>query len=126
MSSPLKALSSLFVQFILVALLLGVKPAHAEEVRVKDSIDRIDIANQQINLLKSRFGQAENELAAMQRNDVLPPLNLLEQAGKNLLDKAMLDIAVSKSNLDSISIELTDARQTTSWLAKIFVKQTIS
>lgn len=82
------------------------------------SSDRVDIVSQQINLLKSRSNQASQELNSLQRGEAQLPIATIEQASKNLLDKAALDIAVSKSNLESISIELADARQTVSWIGK--------
>ncbi len=80
--------------------------------------DRIDVVSQQIVLLKNRYHQAERELNVLQKSNQNIPLATLEAASKNFLDKAALDIAVAKSNLESISIELADARQTVSWLKK--------
>ncbi len=80
--------------------------------------DRVEIVTQQIALLKNRYQQAERELVSIQHADASLPIATIEQASKNLLDKAALDISISKSNLESISIELGDASQTVSWLDK--------
>mgnify|MGYP003644633650 CR=1 FL=1 len=80
--------------------------------------DRTDIVSKQISLLKNRYTQAERELSSLQHNEAELSITSLEEASKHLLDKAALDIAVSQSNLESISIELADAKQTVSWLDK--------
>jgi potassium-dependent mechanosensitive channel len=62
---------------------------------------------------------SQHELKELQQKqeDMLSPA-MLEKAGKSLLDKASLDISVTKSNLDSINIELVDSKQTINWLEK--------
>jgi potassium efflux system protein len=92
-------------------------PVHASPDESAAS-DRIDIVTQQIKLLKSRYRQTERELESMRKQDAELPLATIELAGKNLLDKAALDISVAKSNLESVNIELADTRQTVSWLDK--------
>src|SRR3990167_4130546 len=83
------------------------------------TIDRIQVVNQQINLLKNRLTQGERELKELQEehNKQMSQITI-EKVSKSLLDKANLDISVSKSNLDSINIELTDSQQSISWLEK--------
>lgn len=83
-----------------------------------DVIDRNQIALQQISLLKSRLDQSEHELARLSQSEAEPSIQSLTQAGKNMVDKAGLDIVVAKSNLESINIELADANQSVSWLNK--------
>ena len=106
----------LFLNFLLTLFFIGVTSgAHAE---IK-TIDRIELATQQITMLKNRLKQAEHELTHLeQEHDQQISQLMLEKASKNLLDKASLDISVSKSNLDSINIELIDAQQTANWLEK--------
>lgn len=83
------------------------------------SIDRIDLVTQQIHLLKNRQAQGEKELTVLQQEHDKEISQLaIEKVTKNLRDKANLDISVSKSNLDSINIELTDCQQTINWLEK--------
>ncbi len=104
---------------LLISVLLGNayagKPTLADEV----DIDRIQLVTQQITLLKSRLNQGEVEFKQLQAklDEDISPL-VLEKASKNLLDKAALDISVTKSNLDGINIELADSRQTITWLEK--------
>ncbi|TAK76257.1 MAG: mechanosensitive ion channel, partial [Gammaproteobacteria bacterium] len=93
--------------------------AYADDTDEVTTIDRVQLVTQQINLLKSRLTQGEHELADLQKqhDDQLSQL-AIEKSSKNMLDKSALDISVSQSNLDSITIELTDAQQTISWLEK--------
>lgn len=81
------------------------------------SIDRIQLVSEQIKLLKNRLAQAKVELKNLQPDEQYSPL-ALEKASKNLIDKASLDIMVTKSSLDSINIELTDSQQSSNWLEK--------
>lgn len=116
----LQLINKALVAFCMV-LMIGLMPmmSHAEGVASSTSIDRIQLVSQQINLLKNRYSQSQLELNQLQQqHDVQIPQLTLEKASKNVLEKAGLDIAVSKSNLDSISIELTDTRQTIGWLEK--------
>lgn len=92
-------------------------PAYSAPVEAGAS-DRIEIVSQQIKLLEGRYQQAELELANLRQDNMDISPATLEQAGKSLLDRATLDISVAKSNLESISIELTDVRQTVEWLDK--------
>src|SRR3990167_2521594 len=83
------------------------------------TIDRIQLAGQQISMLKNRLTQTEQELTTLQReHDQQVSQLTLEKASKNILDKAALDISVAKSNLDSTTIELVDTQQSVNWLEK--------
>lgn len=112
-------IKSFFIAGLFFLLLSTGLLAHAENSEAEDFIDRIQLVSQQIDLLKSRYKQATKELSDLQslHDDELSQM-AVEKATKNLLDKASLDISVSKSNLDSINIELTDSQQTISWLEK--------
>ncbi|MBX3709211.1 MAG: mechanosensitive ion channel [Gammaproteobacteria bacterium] len=112
---------------LLAALLLALlicpivvsSPAKLGHSVNQTTIDRTDLVTQQINLLKSRLSQGEHEYVELQQQHDKQIAGLtIEKATKNLLDKASLDISVSKSNLDSINIELTDAQHTIAWLEK--------
>lgn len=116
-----------YIQRVVVCLLVLVATTslHAEiNVPVSEgaeyssSADRISILIQQINLLKNRYSQSQHELTNLQRDLGRMPIGNVEDASKNLQNKAMLDITVAKSNLDSINIELADARQAVIWLEK--------
>lgn len=100
-----------------IMLLAGAIPAYSAPSEASAS-DRIEIVSQQIRLLEGRYQQAELELANLRQDNMDVSAATLEQAGKSLLDRATLDISVAKSNLESISIELADVRQTVEWLEK--------
>lgn len=105
--------------FLLANLCWGVSAQAGVSVDEDLSIDRLSVVSQQINLLKSRYEQAERELTSLQtKHDWQISQQAMEKASKRLLDKASLDISVSQSNLDSINIEISDARQTVGWLEK--------
>jgi len=81
--------------------------------------DRVNLVLQQINLLQDRLQQSQRELKELQKDHDSSVVNLnLQKISKNLLDKSSLDISVSKSNLDSVTMELSDSQQTISWLEK--------
>lgn len=107
-----------FILAIFVCLLLP--STYAETLITEDAtIDRILLVKQQINLLKNRQQRQEKELAELEQQHEKEISDLtIEKASKSLLEKASLDILVAKSNVDSISIELTDCQQTVSWLEK--------
>lgn len=111
---------AVFILFMLMAA-LTLAPVYAKPARQNDqtTIDRIQLVTQQINLLKSRLDQGQQELADLQqKHDNQISGQVLEKVSKSLLDKAALDISVAKSNVDSINIELADNQQTISWLEK--------
>lgn len=107
------------ILFIVVLSATSVVRAETLETDGEIFIDRIQLVAQQIDLLKSRYKQTTLELADLQKqhDNELSEL-AVEKASKNLLDKASLDISVSRSNLDSVNIELTDSQQTINWLEK--------
>lgn len=115
----------LLTNFILVFLLLFVNNSFvlaAPSPEIKESIetiDRIQLVSQQINLLKNRLNQSQQELNDLQQEHDKPFTSTnIDKASKSLLDKAQLDVLVSKSNLDSINIELADVQQSANWLDK--------
>lgn len=92
-------------------------PVHALSDDYANS--RVQVVNQQIHLLKTRYDRIKAELEELQsRHDEQISSLVVEKASKSLQDKAALDISVAKSNLDSINIELADSLQTVSWLDK--------
>lgn len=108
---------------IILAFMMGFAqlPAYAESMSSDEilTIDRIQLVTRQISLLKERLHQEQDELTEIQKqHDEQISQLALEKSSKNLLDKASLDISVSKSNLDSVNIELTDTQQTINWLEK--------
>lgn len=110
-----------FLATILCVLMFGMTCSYAEPIESEGEIfiDRIQLVSKQIDLLKSRYKQASSELVDLQKqHDTELSQLAIEKSSKNLLDKASLDISVSKSNLDSIIIELTDSQQSINWLEK--------
>lgn len=107
----------IIILFCAAMVLLSVNAKAADGSR-RLSVDRAEVVAQQIKLLKNRYRQLEQELSGLTKSQSLMPASQLDQASKNLLDKASLDISVAKSNLESISIELSDARSAADLLAK--------
>src|SRR5437867_1072592 len=102
----LQQINKTFAAFVLVLMISAIPMVSHADAVASTSIDRIQLVSQQINLLKSRYSQAQLELTQLQQQHDLQLSQLtLEKASKNVLEKAGLDIAVAKSNLDSISIE---------------------
>jgi potassium efflux system protein len=81
-------------------------------------MDRINLVKQQIDLLKNREFQAKKEREKLQHEEFKISSAMIDRASKSFLDKALLDISVAKSNLDSVSIELTDSQQAINWIEK--------
>lgn len=105
---------------IFLVCLFHVVPLYAEtSEHTGANIDRIELVREQINLLKNRLQQTQQELNGLQQqhDEEISQLTL-EKASKNLLDKAALDISVAQSNVDSVDIELNDAQQALGWLEK--------
>src|SRR3990167_551611 len=107
-------------KIIFFAILLTLAlPCHAEKMGERVTIDRLQLAVQQIDLLKVRLNQGDQELIKLQhQHDQAIPSLSFDKINKDLLDKTSLEISVSKPNLDSINIELDDSRQTVNWLEK--------
>lgn len=107
----------------LVAVLLGlfVIPLVAVAEAPVDAIylSRTKLVSQQIDLLKNRLSQFRDELKKLERHQDIELASLsVEKVNKPLLNQALLDIAVAKSNVDSINIELTESQQTEARLEK--------
>ncbi|HEX4044353.1 MAG TPA: hypothetical protein VHZ76_01640, partial [Gammaproteobacteria bacterium] len=117
----MRRLINLFL-FCLFVFLSSMSPqlayANLEVTDKSLTVDRIQLVTQQINLLKDRLSQSQYDLAGLQQERDKQTQLTIEKVSKNLLDKVSLDVAVAKSNLDSIQIELTDSQQTTSWIEK--------
>ena len=110
-------LSAAFACLLMCCISPVLAAANADEDNI--TMDRVQLVSEQIKLLKNRLTQGEQELAELQKQHDKEFSELtLEKATKSLLDKASLDISVAKSNVDSITIELTDSQQTRNWLEK--------
>lgn len=107
-------------------MLLCVSMGYAETVTVAKqsvpqsaTIDRLQLVQQQINILNHRLQQGQSELAALQKqHDLQLSGQMSTKTSKSLLDKASLDVSVAKSTVDSIKIEMADVEQTLNWLNK--------
>lgn len=111
-------LSIKYFLIVIFAFLINTS-IYAESGNATDfSIDRIELVTKQIDLLKSRLAQFENELKTLQVQDQSISQITLDKAGKHFLDKALLDTSVGQSNIDNINIELSDSQQAASWLEK--------
>lgn len=83
-------------------------------------LDKIQLVAQQIDLLKKRLTQADQELVYLQHQQEKGFVSFADDQAnsKFLLYKTGLHYAGAKSNLDSINIELTDSHQALAWLEK--------
>lgn len=106
---------------IVIFLLTGLVTITYADITSSDAgtIDRLQLVNEQINLLQARLRRSENEFTDLQQaHDKELSQFSIEKVNKSLLDKANLEISVSKSDLDTINIELADGKQTKNWLEK--------
>jgi potassium efflux system protein len=82
-------------------------------------LNRAKLVSQQIVLLKNRLSQSKNELEKLQHYQDAELSSLsVDKVNKPLLNQIILDMAVAKSNIDSISIELTESQQMVTRLEK--------
>jgi hypothetical protein len=119
MRTPLlnKLMKRIIASFILLLGLATCVNASGLASVEATTMDRVQLVTEQIALLKGRLAQSQNELASLQhQHDKGLSHLLVNKSAKNFLDKAGLDISVSKSNMESINIELTDCQQTINWL----------
>lgn len=94
----------------------------ADEVAHTDNalyVDSTKLVSQQVDLIKNRLLQAQNELAELQHQQEQQIASLsVDSVSKPVLIQAGLNIAIAKSNLDSIDIELSESQQTVARLEK--------
>ncbi|HSW68678.1 MAG TPA: mechanosensitive ion channel domain-containing protein [Gammaproteobacteria bacterium] len=105
-----KILCFLFIVFFSLNTAL-----YAEDENTDENFypDKTRLVTQQIDLLKTRLTRAEVELQTLQKQQKREDLTVLtpDRVNKQLLDEVGLNIAIAKSNLDSINIELTESQQ---------------
>ena len=111
------------IQILLLLICLfwlgAVRAADPTELGNDFYLDKTKVVVQQIGLLKNRFNQAEADLRNLQSQQDKQIANLsFDRVSKPWLNWTKLDIAVAKSNLDSVNIELSEAQQTLSLLEK--------
>jgi len=105
------------LSFTLISPLFGLDNHETEAHRLQEGGA---LVSRQIDLLDNRIKRAQMELATLQKQEMLEreTLHPLGNMGKKLLDQSNFDLAIAKSNLDSINIELTESQQTVTQLEK--------
>lgn len=101
-----------FLALILCLTLMASVFADSSKLEADLYKDKTRIVSQQIELLKNRIVQSEYEVAKLQYQQDHQNNLSIDHVNKDLLNQAALDIAIAKSNLDSISIELAESQQT--------------
>jgi|GEM_PF-607084 len=82
-------------------------------------LDKTQLVEQQIDSLKQRLNQADQEYAYLQHQQEKGFSSFSDdQKNKFWLSKTNLRIALVKSNLEGITLELNDSQQALSWLEK--------
>lgn len=82
-------------------------------------LDKIHLVTQQIDLLQKRLIQADQEVEYLRHQRGKGFISFEnDEANRSLLSKTALHYGSSKSDLDSINIELTDSQQAQVWLEK--------
>jgi len=81
------------------------------EVPAVTSVDASKFIVQRIDLLKNRLDLAKSQLKSLQVQQEGSSHSIKSHSTKHLLERANLDIAVQKSNLESVSLELSESEQ---------------
>lgn len=108
----------LIAVFCCCSLAFAEVPATAEE---QDHLylDKTQLMIQQINLLKKRLTQSQQELNYLQQQEKSGFVSFADdQANQFLLHKTHLHLASIRSSLEGVNIELTDSQQAAIWLEK--------
>lgn len=107
---------------VFFSLFLYVSGACADtSVLLNDTLyqDKTHVVTQQIELLRDRLSQAQNELTKLQRQRDNPRTVLaIDHVDKNYLNQTGAEIGVARSDLDSINIEISESQQTVARLEK--------
>lgn len=107
--------------FSLIIFLLWLPTLALAEAPAENSLyfDSTHLVVQQVQLLKNRLAQANNELADLQHQQERQLSTLsIDSVTKQSLNEAALNIAIAQSNLDSINIELSESKQAMNRLDK--------
>ncbi len=116
----LKRLPDFKIIFLLLASIFCLMSmAYADNSTSDEDLyaDKTKRVTQQVDLLKTRLAQAQSELQILQKQQDPAELHAA-YVNQSVLEEAGLDIAVAKSNVDSINIELTERQQAVSQLEK--------
>lgn len=105
-------------QKLLIIISLGfflvATAAFAELPELENNLyfDKTQLVTQQIELLNARLSQAQNEFTHLHQQESTSATLTIDHINKQLLNQTELDIAVAKSNLNSLIIELSESQQT--------------
>ena len=101
-----------FVCMVVLSLCLTV-PFNLLHAANHTSTNRVQLISKQIELLKHRINEANDEfLDLQQQHDTQIAHVVLEKTNKKTLDKISLGILVTQTHLDSLNVELNDSQQT--------------
>lgn len=101
------------LRWLLLLAFFGAGPmSYAESISSEAGLypDKTKLVMQQTDLLKTRLAEAETEFHDLLKQQNTAVLNA-DHVSKQWLDEAGLNVAMAKSNLDSIGIELTESQQ---------------
>jgi potassium efflux system protein len=107
--------------FLVLSFLLLSSTSIAQELIPAENTfysNQTKLVLQQIDLLKNRLAQAKNDLQKLQKQHDALRVITIDRLNKKMLGKTALDIAIAKSNLDSINIELTECQQAANRIEK--------
>lgn len=106
-----------WLSLLFILICLGVTTTTCWSDSVSEGIalpdDQLVALTDQINLLKIRLTQSNNQLKNLEREEKTRFSNLsVEHINNPMLEKINLDIDIAQSNVDSSDIELSEAEQT--------------
>lgn len=117
-----RLLLKIFLRTALLLMLCGVTQSWGLDTSSKEIPiynDKAKIVYQQIDLLKTRLAQSQNELQTLQKaQDQFLNKLTVDRVSKLMLSQTALDIAAAKSNLNGVNIELSESQQAVSRLEK--------
>jgi len=105
--------------FLILALFSANLFAYPQSLDNKFYIDKAKVLAEQIDILKNRKSQAEKDYSNLieQQNFELGNMSY-DKVNKEWLNQVRSDIAVAKTNLSGIGIEISESQQTISLLEK--------
>lgn len=107
-----------FKLIVIIMLWCGLTAAFAESISPA-SQNKTKVVSERIALLKNRVIQAEHEFANLQHQQGAPLSKFTaDQVNKQWLAWTRLDVAAAKSNLNSVTLELSEIQQTIGLLEK--------
>ncbi len=114
-----KSLHKFILFIILLSVCLGSSFAYPGELGDDFYLDKSRVLVQQIDLLKNRLDESQNEFNHLQQKQKAQFSTLsFDKVSKTWLKWTKIDISVASSNLDSIDVELSEAQHTITLLEK--------